>query len=144
MTSRLWIRVPWPLLLAVLVVGCTLTWQHLQVNAECAYLDRINARLLAELERPELRAGTYTLTRAIDGDTIEIDHGLARIRLADVDSPEIWERHEGRWRMKPDAPEEGLRAWRKLQALEGAQVTVRPVARDRYGRTVAHVDFPGK
>jgi endonuclease YncB( thermonuclease family) len=69
------------------------------------------------------------VTRVLDGDTIEVRQGRAveKIRLYGIDAPE------------KDQPY-GARASRFLrkQVLR-QQVEIRPVARDRYGRTVALV-----
>lgn len=64
-----------------------------------------------------------------DGDTLHVDcpaMGPARVRLADVDAPELG-----------CASAEAARA--ALAALAGAQVWVAPRYRDRWGRLVADV-----
>ena len=72
----------------------------------------------------------YTVTRVIDGDTIEVtDTGGIRttIRLRNFNAPEM------------DEPG-GLEARARLVILvEGKRVLLEPKARDVYGRTVAHV-----
>jgi len=75
---------------------------------------------------------TYLVRRVIDGDTIEIvDAGgiRTRVRLRDVDAPEIGE--PGSQAMKE-----------QLEArLLGNRVFVTPHARDAYGRLIADVEL---
>ena len=67
------------------------------------------------------------VARVIDGDTFKTDRRVHPVRLANVDAPE-----KG-W---PG----GVRATETLRKLiEGKEVTVDTVARDRYGRSVANV-----
>jgi len=68
-----------------------------------------------------------TVTRVIDGDTFETDRRKNAVRLANVDTPE-----KGR-RGAPQAREK----LRKL--IEGKEVGIETVARDKYGRSVARV-----
>jgi endonuclease YncB( thermonuclease family) len=84
-------------------------------------------------------ARTYTITRARDGDTVELDGGLIVVRLAGVDTPETWDRVEGEWRRIADPDPHGVAAAAWTRSLIGRRVTVRAVARDRYGRTIAHL-----
>ena len=68
-----------------------------------------------------------TVTRVIDGDTFETDSRKNPVRLANVDVPE-----KGR-RGAPQARE-------KLRDLiEGKEVGIETVARDKHGRSVARV-----
>lgn len=67
------------------------------------------------------------VTRVVDGDTFMTDKRKRAVRLANVDTPE-----------------KGLRgaisATRRLASMiSGKEVSVTPVARDVYGRTVAKV-----
>ncbi len=69
-----------------------------------------------------------------DGDTLKVvgDRGLVKIRLYGVDCPE----------KRQEYGKQAARFTREL--TEGKTVEVRPVARDRYGRTVAWVEVQGK
>ena len=72
------------------------------------------------------------VTRVIDGDTFMTDKRKRAVRLANVDAPENGERG-------------AIAATRRLTAMvAGKEVTVMPVARDRYGRTVAKVTVEGR
>jgi len=72
------------------------------------------------------------VTRVIDGDTFMTDKRKRAVRLANVDAPENGERG-------------AVAATRRLTAMvAGKEVTVMPVARDRYGRTVAKVTVEGR
>jgi len=68
-----------------------------------------------------------TVTKVIDGDTFETDRRKKAVRLANVDTPE-----KGR-RGAPQAREK----LRKL--IEGKEVGIETVARDKYGCSVARV-----
>jgi micrococcal nuclease len=72
-----------------------------------------------------------TVARVTDGDTIRCREGGRRVRLLDIDAPELAQRPHG------DA------ARRALARLvpEGARVALEPGprSRDRYGRTLAYV-----
>jgi len=71
------------------------------------------------------------VTRIIDGDTFMTDKRKRAVRLANVDAPEKGERG-------------AVVAKRRLAAMiSGKEVTVLPVARDVYGRTVAKVTVEG-
>ena len=71
------------------------------------------------------------VTRVVDGDTFMTDKRKRAIRLADVDTPEKGERG-------------AVAAKRHLSSMiAGKEVTVIPVARDSYGRTVAKVTVEG-
>ena len=66
------------------------------------------------------------VTRVVDGDTFDTSTA-GRIRLANINAPEI------------GTPEgQSAKAYLK-QLIEGQQVTIQPVAKDYYGRTVANV-----
>jgi len=68
-----------------------------------------------------------------DGDTLTVlrDQQPVKIRLAEIDSPE---------KKQPF----GTRSRQALSDLcYGVQAEVRPVTRDRYGRTVAHITCKG-
>lgn len=68
-----------------------------------------------------------TVTRVIDGDTIMTSRRKHPIRLANVNAPEKGKRG-------------GTQATNHLKGLvEGQQVTVTTVARDKYRRAVAQV-----
>ena len=67
------------------------------------------------------------VTKVIDGDTFETDKRKNPVRLADVDTPEKGQR---------GAPQ----AREKLRDLiEGEEVAIETVARDKYRRSVARV-----
>ena len=68
-----------------------------------------------------------TVTKIIDGDTIETSVRKRPVRIKDLDTPE---------KGKSGYPE-AKQALRKL--LKDEKVTVTPVATDKYGRTVAKV-----
>ncbi len=68
-----------------------------------------------------------TVTKIIDGDTIETSVRKRPVRIAGMDTPE--KRQPGYSKAK--------QALSKL--IEGEKVTVTPVATDTYGRTVARV-----
>lgn len=71
------------------------------------------------------------VTRVVDGDTFMTDKRKRAVRLADVDTPEKGERG-------------AVAAKRRLSSMiAGKEVTVIPVARDSYGRTVAKVTVEG-
>jgi endonuclease YncB( thermonuclease family) len=67
------------------------------------------------------------VTEVIDGDTFKTSRRKHAVRLADVDAPE-----KGR----PGA-KQATEALRKM--IEGKEVAVETVARDKYGRSVAKV-----
>lgn len=65
--------------------------------------------------------------KIVDGDTFETASRKHPVRLANVEAPEKGEKGYAK-------------AKRKLEGLIGGQVvTIRPMARDKYGRTVANV-----
>ena len=73
-----------------------------------------------------------TVTRVIDGDTFVTSSRKIPVRLANVDTPE--KNTTG-----------GANATKDLKAMiEGKQVTVETVARDKYRRSVAKVKMDGK
>lgn len=65
------------------------------------------------------------VTRVVDGDTF--DTSTERVRLANVNAPES------------GTPEGQSAAAYLKHLIEGQQVTIRPVAKDPYQRTVARV-----
>ena len=73
--------------------------------------------------------------RVVDGDSLIVKlNGLPQqIRLACIDAPEIGQFPHGRLAMN---------AFRGLLPADSA-VTIYPIKKDRYGRTVAHVSTPG-
>jgi len=68
-----------------------------------------------------------TVTKVIDGDTLETSVRKKPVRIANINTPEKGEKGYS----------EAKRALKKL--VEGEKVTVTPVAMDKYGRTVAKV-----
>lgn len=91
--------------------------------------------LAATLALPPLAAAkprSYkaTVTRVIDGDTIEVrkeSGARERVRLKGIDAPERSQAH-------------GDKATRSLaRKVEGKEVRIVPVARDKYDRQVANV-----
>jgi len=72
------------------------------------------------------------VTRVIDGDTFETASRKKSVRLANVNAPEKGQR--------------GSPAARKALSdlVQGQEVTVDTVARDKYGRSVANVKAGGK
>lgn len=78
------------------------------------------------------------IVRVWDGDTVRIgfSRGSERVRLADIDAPEI----EGQCKAEIDL---ALRSQLRLaELLRGGEVTITRQGRDRHGRTLAtlHVD----
>jgi len=72
------------------------------------------------------------VTRVIDGDTFETDRRTHPVRLANVDAPE---------KGQPGA----AKATRELRNLiQGKEVTVDTVARDKFARAVARVKVDRK
>lgn len=75
-------------------------------------------------------APAATVTRILDGDTLEVreETGLIRVRLADIDAPE---------KSQPF----GQRSKQKLIELvsNAADVEIKSIGTDRYGRTLANV-----
>jgi endonuclease YncB( thermonuclease family) len=67
------------------------------------------------------------VTKVIDGDTFKTARRKTSIRLADVDAPEKGMRRA----------QEATHALRHL--IEGQEVSIQTVARDKYGRAVAKV-----
>jgi len=74
---------------------------------------------------------TVPVTEVLDGDTF-LTKGKKKIRIAGVDTPE-----KGR----PGSIK--ARDYLKRQ-IEGGSVVINPVARDKYGRVVAHVYKGGR
>ncbi len=73
--------------------------------------------------------------RVVDGDSLIVKlNGLPQqIRLACIDAPEIGQFPHGRLAMN---------AFRGLLPADSA-VTIYPIKKDRYGRTIGHVSTPG-
>jgi endonuclease YncB( thermonuclease family) len=72
------------------------------------------------------------VTKVIDGDTFETASRKNPVRLANVDAPE---------KGQPGA-DKATEALRNL--IQGEDVIIDTVARDRYGRSVANVKVSGK
>lgn len=72
------------------------------------------------------------VTRVIDGDTFRTSSRRKSVRLAGVDAPEKGER----------GAERATAALKRL--VDGKDVKVNTVARDKYGRAVANVTRAGK
>jgi len=72
------------------------------------------------------------VTNVIDGDTFETAIRKNPVRLANVDAPE---------KGQPGAAQ-AKQALEKL--IQGKEVTIETVARDKYGRSVARVKADGK
>jgi endonuclease YncB( thermonuclease family) len=84
---------------------------------------------------------TYTITRAMDGDTFEIDNGLATVRLAVVDTPEVWEKRAGEWQRIESPDPRGVAASEWMSGLVGRRVRLEIVARDAYGRLLVEAEL---
>lgn len=67
------------------------------------------------------------VTKVIDGDTFKTASRKRSVRLADIDAPE-----KGR-----PGSVKATAALKKM--IEGEMVRIKPVGRDKYGRTVADV-----
>ncbi len=84
----------------------------------------------------------YLVLAVIDGDTVDVDyHGITRIRIIGIDTPET---------VSPSVPDEcgGPAASRVAhELLDGKRVTLTfdpsQGRRDRYGRLLAYVGVPG-
>ena len=89
--------------------------------------------LLVFTPQPPLTASE--VIRVVDGDSLIVRlNGIPQqIRLACVDAPEIGQYPYGRLAMN---------AFRGLIPADSA-ITIYPIKKDRYGRTVAHVSTPG-
>jgi endonuclease YncB( thermonuclease family) len=73
-----------------------------------------------------------TVKRVIDGDTFQTSARKHSVRLANVDAPEKGQRGS-------------VKATRTLKKLiQGKNVEIHTVARDKYGRAVARVKVDGK
>ena len=68
-----------------------------------------------------------TVTKVIDGDTIETSTRQKPVRIQGIDTPEKGQSGYGAAKQK------------LADLVEGKKVTVTPVATDTYGRTVAKV-----
>lgn len=76
-----------------------------------------------------------TTCTAIDGDTLRCSE-IGRVRLLGIDAPEI----PGHCRKgRTCAPGDPIASKKALEKLVVRGVTISPVTRDRYGRTVAQV-----
>lgn len=72
---------------------------------------------------------------AIDGDTLRCSE-IGRVRLLGIDAPEL----AGHCRKGRDcAPGDPVASKKALEKMVSSVVTISPVRRDRYGRTVAQV-----
>lgn len=81
-----------------------------------------------------------TQCTAIDGDTLKCSE-IGRVRLLGIDSPEL----PGHCRKgRACAPGDPVTSKAHLAKLIRGGVTIVPVTRDRYGRTVAQVYSGGK
>ncbi len=90
---------------------------------------------------PPCFAGQYQVARVVDGDTIRVRDGDARlvIRLSGVDAPEV-----SHSKNEPGQPF-SLQATKHLAALVlGRNVEIKRIGQDRYGRTLAEVFVDGK
>lgn len=87
-----------------------------------------------------LAALALTLTcMVIDGDTLRC--GRERVRLSGIDAPETSRCRPGRTCVEGD----GEAARRELLALvDGKEITLRRLGKDRYGRTLAAVYVDGR
>jgi len=79
------------------------------------------------------------VVRVVDGDTIQVlrDGIMVKVRLAEIDCPEI-----GHGKKKPGQPFGKAAKRFVLNRAAGKIVTVDEVSRDRYGRTIGHVQLP--
>lgn len=76
-----------------------------------------------------------TTCAAIDGDTLKCSE-IGRVRLLGIDAPEM----AGHCRKdRTCAPGDPVASKKALEKLVERRVTISPVTRDRYGRTVAQV-----
>lgn len=76
-----------------------------------------------------------TTCTAIDGDTLRCSD-IGRIRLLGIDAPEM----PGHCRKgRSCVPGDPVASKKALEKLTARGVTINPVTRDRYGRTVAQV-----
>ncbi|WHO40819.1 thermonuclease family protein [Sphingobium sp. AP49] len=76
-----------------------------------------------------------TTCTAVDGDTLRCDE-IGRVRLLGIDAPEM----PGHCRKgRVCAPGDPVASKKALEKLAARGVTISPVTRDRYGRTVAQV-----
>lgn len=86
-----------------------------------------------------LSLATATCT-VIDGDTLRCDQ-IGRVRLLGIDAPEL----PGHCRKgRVCAPGDPEASKRSLERMLRREVTIVPVTRDRYGRTVAQVYAGGR
>lgn len=76
-----------------------------------------------------------TTCTAVDGDTLRCSE-IGRVRLLGIDAPEM----AGHCRKgRTCAPGDPIASKKALEKLVARGVTISPVTRDRYGRTVAQV-----
>lgn len=92
-------------------------------------------------------AGFVTVTRVIDGDTVEIEGG-ERVRLLGIDAPEdkrIRKNRDGSKRLVPAQPFflEAKNLLRELVAKKRVEMRVGSESVGYYGRTLAHLYLPG-
>ncbi len=111
-----------PLLRTALVLGLGLAGPALA-------LDPVQAP--AAIEQGPRASFQATVLSVGDGDTVRVSREGLRItiRLACIDAPEMAQRPWG----------EASRAYLRARLPRGSLVTVRPITRDRYGRTVAEL-----
>ena len=77
------------------------------------------------------KSKTITVKKVLDGDTFVTENN-EKIRIAGVDTPE---------KGKPGAAR--ARTYLKNQ-IDGDRIVIKPVAKDKYRRTVAHVYKDGR
>ena len=83
--------------------------------------------------------GYYTVTRVVDGDTIELSNGKA-VRYIGMDTPEIREKKDSEWIYNPRPYAEEASAFNK-KLVEGKSVRLEfdVQKRDKYKRLLAYV-----
>jgi endonuclease YncB( thermonuclease family) len=92
---------------------------------------------------PQRIEQTARVNYVYDGDTLQLESGR-KIRLIGIDTPEVFSRKH---HIPADIKQQGLEARDALQALlnqssRQVQLAYGQQARDRYGRTLAHVFLP--
>lgn len=125
--------------LALVFVFGTISWS-LQETSGAAVADGSEERSFLSAGSPNVGAGEHpvTITRVVDGDTVDISpsvEGFARVRLIGVDTPEV---HFGQ---QPYGAEASAFA---RERLEGEEVILEldVQKRDPYGRLLAYVYLP--
>ena len=86
-------------------------------------------------------AGQYQVSRVIDGDTIRVRDGDARlvIRLVGIDAPEA-----SHGKNEPGQPFSQQATKHLTSLVLGRTVAVKTIGQDRYGRTLAEVFVDGR